>query len=208
MVSAATHRVRLSTVLQRLAHGPAERIELARLLDTFGERGFGALMFLLAVPNLVLMPPGVSAVLGVPLILVSAQLAWGRKTVWLPARVGRWSLDRGAFRRVVVGTRPYLRRAERLLAPRLVFMFGAVGTRVIGLGCLVLAIILALPIPFANFLSGLAIAAFALALIQRDGMAAAFGWAVALVSAGATALVSGAVWLAGKALLHGVAALM
>jgi hypothetical protein len=143
-----------------------------------------------------------SALLGAPLILIAAQLAWGCKSVWLPTAVKRWSFERTAFEKVVNGTRPYLRRAERLLAPRLVFMFGALGTRLIGVGCVVLAVLIALPIPLANFLSGLSIAAFALALLQRDGIAAAFGWLCALVSAAATALVSGAVWLAGKAILQ------
>lgn len=201
-ITAAEHRVRLSTVLQRLAHDEAERIEVARLLDVFGERAFGALLFVLAVPNMIFLPPGASTLFGIPLMLVAGQLALGRRSIWLPQAIRRRSLDRSIFQRVVSGIRPYLRRAEYLLAPRLVFMFGALGTRLIGLGCLILAILIALPIPLANFLSGLAIAAFALALLQRDGIAAAFGWACALVSAGATALVSGALWIAGREALE------
>jgi hypothetical protein len=209
MLSAAEkRRIRLSAVLQRIAHEPAERIEVAQLLDTFGERAFGALLFILAVPNMLLLPPGASALFGLPLILISVQLAWGRKSVWLPQAIKRRSLQRSLFRRIVNSTRPFLRRAERLLSPRLVFMFGAFGTRLIGFGCVVLAILIALPIPLANFLSGLSIAAFALALIQRDGVAAAFGWLVALVSGGATILVSGAVWIAGKQLLSYVQTFM
>jgi hypothetical protein len=198
VISAAERRVRLSTVLQRLAHDEAERIEVARLLDVFGERAFGALLFVLAVPSMIFLPPGASTLFGVPLMLIARQLALGRSSIWLPQTIRRRSLDRTIFQRVVVSVRPYLRRAEYLLAPRLVFMFGALGARLIGLGCLILAILIALPIPLANFLSGLAIAAFALALLQRDGIAAAFGWVVALVSAGATVLVSGAVWIAAR----------
>jgi hypothetical protein len=198
MTKDAGRRVRLSAVLRGLAHDGAERIEVARLLEVFGDRSFGAVLFLFAVPNMILLPPGASAFFGVPLMLVAAQLAWGRESLWLPERIRRWSFDRSVFQKVVNGTRPYLRQAERLLAPRLVFLFGAFGTRLIGLGCLVLAILIALPIPLANFLSGLAISVFALALLQRDGIAAAIGWICALVSAGATVLVSGAVWIAGR----------
>jgi hypothetical protein len=198
MIRRGGHRLRLSTVLNRLARERGERVQVVQVLEAFGERGFGALLFLFAVPNLVLMPPGVSTFLGVPLILIAAQLLVGRKSVWLPATVRRWSLDRRTFGKAVEATRPNLRRAERLLTPRYAFMFGAFGTRLIGAGCLVLAVLIALPIPLANFLSGLSIAAFALALLQRDGIAAAFGWLVALLSAGATALVSGAVWIAAR----------
>jgi hypothetical protein len=206
MEDSTERRVRLSAVLQRLANDGGERIEVDRLLDVFGERAFGALLFILAVPNLVFLPPGASALFGAPLMLIAAQLALGRETVWLPQAIRRRSFDKSVFQRAVEHTRPWLRRAERLLAPRLVFMFGAFGTRLIGFGCLVLALLITLPIPLANFLSGLAIAAFALALLQRDGIAAAFGWACALVSAGATALVSGAVWIAGRELIERILA--
>jgi hypothetical protein len=202
MTQGAGRRVRLSAVLRGLANDGAERIEVARLLEVFGDRSFGAVLFLFAVPNMILMPPGASAFFGVPLMLVAAQLTWGRESLSLPEQIRRWSFDRSVFQKVVNGTRPYLRQAERLLAPRLVFLFGAFGTRLIGLGCLVLAILIALPIPLANFLSGLAISVFALALLQRDGIAAAIGWLCALVSAGATALVSGAVWIAGREALE------
>jgi hypothetical protein len=202
MVSDARYRLRLSTELQRLAQDGGGRIEVVRLLAVFGDRGFGALLFILAVPNLVLLPPGASALFGAPLMLVAAQLALGRKTVWLPQAIRQRSFDRNVFQKAVEHARPWLRRAERLLAPRLVFMFGAFGTRLIGLCCLILAILITLPIPLANFLSGLSIAAFSLALLQRDGFAAAFGWGCALVSAGATVLVSGALWIAGREALE------
>jgi hypothetical protein len=92
---------------------------------------------------------------------------------------------------MVNATRPYLRRAERLLQPRLQFMLSPLATRLTGLACVLLAILIALPIPFANFLSGLAIAAFALGLLRHDGIAVLFGWIVTGVSVGATVLVSG-----------------
>jgi hypothetical protein len=198
-------RVRISRLLQRLAARREERIEVALLLDQFGQRGFGALMLLLALPNLIFLPPGTSTLLGAPLILIAAQLALGRKSVWLPRGVRRWSLERSVFARVVERVGPYLRRAEGLLAPRLQFVLGPIGTRLIGTGSVLLGILLALPIPFANFFSGLAMTCFALALLQRDGVAAALGWVCTIVSAVVTILVSGAAWLLGKRLLEAVA---
>jgi hypothetical protein len=207
-MAAYAERVRISRLLQRLAARREERMEVAFLLDQFGQRGFGALMLLLAIPNLILLPPGTLTLLGAPLILIAAQLAVGRKSVWLPRSIRRRSLERSVFARVVKRVGPYLRRVENMLAPRLQFVLGPIGTRLIGAGSVLLGILLALPIPFANFFCGLAMTSFALALLQRDGVAAAFGWICTIVSAVVTVLVSSAAWVGGKRLIEAASGLI
>ena len=133
-----------------------------------------------------------------PLILIAAQLALGRHAIWLPATIRRRTIAMPLFTRIVGATRPYLRWAERLLRPRLTFMLGPIATRLTGFACVVLAALIALPIPLANFLSGFAIAAFALGLLRHDGLAILAGWLTTAVSFAATALVSGAIWIAAK----------
>src|SRR3546814_11677546 len=56
------------------------------------------------------------------------------------------------------------------------------GERVLGIVCLALAVIITLPIPFANMLPGLAVTALALGLIERDGLAVLIGLALSVVS--------------------------
>ena len=46
------------------------------------------------------LPPGASAVLGLPLIIVSAQMIYGSKHAWLPAFVSNRSLSAEQFRSV------------------------------------------------------------------------------------------------------------
>ena len=191
-------QTRVSAMLRRIATSPHARIEIANLLDHFGDRGFGAVMLLLALPNMAPLPPGASTFFGLPLILIAAQLALGRHAIWLPGSIRRRSIPTTLFSRMVNATRPYLRWAERLLRPRLKFMLGPAGTRAVGAACVVLAILIALPIPLANFLSGLAVAVFSLGLLRHDGVAVLFGWAASAVSLAATVLVSGAVWLAAR----------
>jgi hypothetical protein len=192
----AARRTRFSALLRLFASSPRERIAIAELMDGFGERSFGAAMLLLALPNMVPLPPGASTIFGLPLVLIAAQMALGRRTIWLPNSIRRRSIATTLFSRMVNATRPHLRRAERLLQPRLQFMLSPLATRLTGLCCVVLAILIALPIPFANFLGGLAVAAFALGLLRQDGIAILFGWVVASFSVAATVLVSGALWLA------------
>lgn len=195
-------RARLSTVLRQVAAQPAESIQLAELAEIFADRAFGALMFLFAIPNLIPLPPGSSAVLGAPLVLIAAQLALGRRVLWLPEVIARRSIRKADYERALSYGLPYLRRTERLLAPRLTFMFGPVGDRLIGITCLLMALVLFLPIPFANMVPALSIAAFALGLMQRDGAAAILGWIAACVSLLIVVVISGALWLAIKAFFH------
>ncbi|MYZ47708.1 exopolysaccharide biosynthesis protein [Propylenella binzhouense] len=192
-------RTRLSALLRQVLQDAGDNIRVADIAMIFGDRAFGALLFLLAAPNLVPLPPGSSAVLGAPLILIAGQLALGRRVLWLPDFVGRRTIRKADYERALAYGLPYLRRTERLMMPRLTFMFGPLGDRLIGLTCLLLAIILFLPIPFANMVPALSIASFALALMQRDGIFAIIGWATAVVSFGIVAVISGALWIATKA---------
>jgi hypothetical protein len=194
--------MRFSTILRTLAARPQERIAIGELLDAFGDRSFGAAMLLLAFPNMAPLPPGASALFGVPLILIAAQLTIGRETMWLPASIRRRSISSAVLARIVGLTRPHLRRVERLLTPRLGFLASGIGARTIGAACVLLAILIALPIPLANFLSGLAVSAFALGLLRHDGVAVLLGWAAGALSIGATVLVSGTIVIVVRRLLE------
>lgn len=205
LLERARHRARparFSTVLRLIGESAGERVSLAALVDVFGDRVFGALMFIFAVPNVLPLPPGTSSVLSAPLILIAAQLAVGRRTLWLPRSVADRSISREDFQRISGAVLPMLRRVERVLAPRLDFLFGRIGDRLIGIVCLILAVVLFLPIPLGNMLPGLAVALFSLALIQRDGLAAIAGWLATAASVTVLGLISGALWIGVKAFFH------
>ena len=83
---------------------------------------------------------------------------------------------------------PMLQRVERVSRPRLVFLFGPVGDRIIGLTITLLSLVLLLPIFLGNMAPAAAIAAFGLALVQRDGVLALIGYAIAGLSVGLLAV--------------------
>lgn len=190
-------------MLRRIAARVEDRIRIADLTASFGDRAFGALLLVFAVPNLVPLPPGSSTVLGAPLLLVAAQLALGRSSLWLPRTVGNWSLQKRDLQRIVDYGVPTLRRTERLLAPRLGLLLQE---RLIGIACLLLALILILPIPFGNMLPAFAVCAFALGLVQRDGVAALVGWAATVASVIWIAAISGGLLFAAYTLIGTVRA--
>lgn len=173
---------RLSEVLAALAADESrERIFIGDLFRALGDRAFGALLLIFALPNVVPTPPGTSAILGLPLVILSAQLMLGQSP-WLPKLIAGRSIARADFAAMVVRISPWLARGERLLKPRLAFAVSPVAEHAIGLLCLVLALVLALPIPLGNILPALSICLFSFALLERDGLFSLAGLAAAIVS--------------------------
>lgn len=180
-MAAPTH-ARISDLLATVAKRPGKKISVSTLLDVFGDRAFGAVMFVLAAPLVVPMPPGVSTLLGAPLVFITGQWALGRRTLWLPKALADRTMSKTEFRALSGKLAPYLEKLERRLQPRLTFMYGPVADRLIGAMCLILALIVFLPIPFGNMLPSFAIAAFAIGAAERDGVAALVGWVAGILS--------------------------
>jgi hypothetical protein len=186
----------LSAVLQSLADDATrERISVSDLLAALGDRALAALLFVFALPNVLPVPPGTSVVLGTPLVFLAAQLALGRAP-WLPSVIMQRSMLRADFASLVRRMAPWLVRGERLLRPRLMALTTPPIEYVVGLVCLVLALVLALPIPLGNVLPALAICLLALGVLERDGL-----WVLAglLTTAVSAAVVSGVIYAIVKA---------
>ena len=170
-----------SDVLERLGQGQADKLSLREMVEAFGERGFGAVILMLALMALVPWPPGGKAVFSVPIILIAAELALQREKVWLPRWLLNLSVNRNSYRSAADKILPRLRRVERLTRPRWPALTGEAADVVIGLICILLALMMALPVPFGDALPGLTLALFGLGIIQRDGafiLAGFFGTAV------------------------------
>lgn len=196
---AATGGHALSAVLCLLAaQTDRERISVADLLAAMGDRALGALMFVFAIPNVLPVPPGTSAILGAPLIFLAAQLMLGQAP-WLPKLVADRSMSHADFAALVRRVAPWLRRAERMLRPRFPWLAQPPMEFVIGFVCMLLALVLVLPIPLGNVLPALAIAVLALGVLERDGLWVLVGLAAAIAS---VVLVSGVVYALAQATLY------
>jgi hypothetical protein len=186
-------RRRFSEVLSDLGARPASTISIGDVLNAFGDRAFGALMLLFAAPNVLPLPPGTSAVLGAPLLFVTIQLMLGRSTLWMPQVICERSIPREHLALLTAKLGPILRRSERFLQPRMPALLEPVPERIVGAACLLLAIILFLPIPFGNMPPAFAISAFALGILERDGLAILVGWFATIGSLLILAAISSAI---------------
>lgn len=193
------HKTTLSAMLQAMADDESrERIAVADLLAALGDRALAALLFVFALPNVLPMPPGTSAVFGVPLVLLAGQMAFNMRA-WLPSFIASRSMARHDYATLVRRITPWLARAERLMKPRLTPLAIGAMESVVGAVCLLMSIVLLLPIPLGNMPPAFAVCLLAMGILERDGLWVLVGLAAA---AAAAALVSGVVWAIAKAALY------
>lgn len=182
----------LEQLLERLGETPEEesgKVTIGAMIKVVGERSFAPLLVFTGL--LVLSPlsgiPGMPTLVATIVILTSGQLLFGRDHFWLPDRVLRQSISRKKFEKALKLARPASRFVDRFLRPRLTGLTRGIGTYLIAVACLFIAV--TMPpmevLPFAASIAGAAIAAFGLSLMARDGVMAI----VALVFSGTLAAV-------------------
>jgi hypothetical protein len=175
---------KISEILAEIAATAEERVRLRDLVEALGDRAFGLLILIFALPNAVGLGtiPGLSTIFGVPQMFIAAQMALGWHKPWLPDWVLDKSLARADFLKMVDKSLPYLQRAEKLLRPRWAFMSSYLAERCLGLVFLVMATIVALPIPGGNWPPAVAMAFIAIGLVERDGLYIIIGLVVAVIA--------------------------
>lgn len=193
------HEVGTRALLDLMAAGdPAERLRLGDVLAGLGNRSFGMMLFIATLPAFIPIPGLAGAVSGPLVMLVGMQLLVGLRRPWLPRALA----DRGPHRHSLVRFRnrlaPWLDRLERVVRPR---GEGVLDVRAAscfsGLLLVLLGLLLSLPIPFTNYVFGVLLLLFALALLERDGWLMLVAWASGIAAIGVFGVLSGS--LAGAA---------
>lgn len=175
----------LSTVLLAFAASlDRARIQWGELDQLLGDRSFGFLLLLFALPNSIPLVgiPGVSTVTGIVLIVIAIQMIGGLRRLYLPERIQRRSFSGTGFKKLIQRAAPWLAKLERGLKPRWLWLTSSRAERWLGGVCLLLALLLILPIPFGNFFPGFAVVLLALGLIEKDGAFIVAGLAMTIVS--------------------------
>ncbi len=168
-------------------------ITVRTIIDALGERGFGFALILFSLPNCVPFPPGLAQALGLPVFLFAMQMLGGREKPWLPRRIMDKSFPLPAFRRVIDAAEPRLRKVEGLCRPRLTFLFGPRGERLIGLFAALCAICVMIPLPGTNIPPSIALVLVSLAVMEEDGYLLLVGLAIGLGGILYTAFITTAV---------------
>jgi hypothetical protein len=154
---------------QIVAEHGTDRMSFSHLSAQLHSRAWGGLLFIFAAINVLPLPPGTSAFFAIPMLIVSAQMVFGRRSPWFPARIDRRGVKKSEMERLIGKMEWLERRVEKVFKPRLAGLTGPTATRVIGAVCFLLALVAGIPIPLFHIAPAAAIVLFGLALIYRDG---------------------------------------
>lgn len=193
---------RLSEIFSAIAEDTSSDVSIGTIRDRLGDRSFAALLFFFAAINLIPVPPGASAFLGLPLLIVSMQMVYGSKRAWLPEVLTKRSISAGTFRSIMDRVLPRLIWIEQMVRPRYWPFRRRRGDRVIGIIALIMAIMITLPIPLGNWPPAFSTALLGLALVERDGILFALGSLAGVIAMAIVASVIGAAGLAFQAMWH------
>jgi len=175
--SAAGHS--LAASLQPLLRSRKAELSVGELMARIeGQDGPGPILFALTLPVLLPLPPGVSMLFALPLLMIAPQIAIGRRHLWMPSALSGRKVKRAELGKLLHRVLPPLKRVEAVVRPRLGFLAGGLGARMVGVAATLIAIVLVLPIPFANFAPAVALGLFSLGLSRRDGLFVLAGYAV------------------------------
>lgn len=159
------------------AQTPDEKVSIDSIMDLIGRRSFGPL--LLVAGLVILAPvigdiPGVPSIMGMFVFLIAIQLLIGQEHFWLP----NWLLERAISSEKLAKAVSWLQKPARfidkLIRPRMMIFVNGTAKYIIAVVCILIALMLPFMevVPFSANAGGLALVAFGLALIAKDGLLA------------------------------------
>jgi hypothetical protein len=191
---------RTSEILRQiLADNPQELISVDQIVKSLGATSFGTSLMVFSIPEVIPIPvPGMSAIVSVPTGLLGAQMVMGKGEIRLPKVLLKRSIPRKAFAAAVKAILPFLERAEKKVRPRWKWATSPAAKRFLGAFILVLACVIALPIPMTNMPAAIAIFVISLGLVERDGKVIVGGIVLGLASIALIGVaIAGLSWLVG-----------
>ena len=181
--------------LGRLACDQARaRVRVGDIVSAAGEGGLAAAILFFALLNALPSLPGMSTVLGAPLLLFTAQLFLGRPA-WVPRRLAGLSISRTHLEVAMARLDAMVAWSRGISRPRLHAFTGPLAMRLAGgLGC-VLAVLLVLPLPLVNIPIGMTLSLLSFGGLRGDGLAVLLGFAAGIASLALAGSVLWGVWV-------------
>lgn len=177
-----------------------DRITLVDILELAGERTFGFLLVLLALPSALPVPaPGYSAPFGIVIFLLAVQLIAGRTEPWFPKWFRNRSLSLSQAQAFIKAAVPWLKRLESISCPRMSYLCTSRPGQII-LGCAIalMGISMMIIIPGTNTLPAIGVFVIGFSLIEDDGFIGIMGLTICLIAAALTT----AIIIGGKELIE------
>ena len=157
---------------------------IGELTNAVGDKGFGVLLMLLALPSALPIPaPGYSIPFGVAMAIIAVQIFIGRQSIWLPKRIMAFRVHPRLANKMLKSGAAFLRRIETLIKPRLRWMHSRAGHSALAIIICIMAILMMIPIPGTNTLPAMAIFIIGVSMSEEDGFIAIGAIGCALLAA-------------------------
>ena len=154
-----------------------DRVSVGDLMTAVGERSFGPLVLLaglVTVAPLIGDIPGVPTLLGLLVLLTLGQLLFQRRSVWIPSRLSNRHISKQTLFKGLQWADKPAAFVDHWTRRRLPWLVSGAGQYLMALICM--AVAAAMPmmelIPFSANGGGLALMAFGLSIVARDGLLA------------------------------------
>ena len=195
-------------LLDALARGDSgDHLRLEDILAGLSRQVFGMLLFVSTLPAFIPIPGVGGAISGPATILVGVHLLVGMRRLWRPRFVARRGPRRSSLQAFQRAVDPWLTRLERVVRPRLTMLIEhRAAAMFTGLLLVLLGILLALPIPFTNYLFGALMLVYAFALLERDGGLMLLCWVAGVIAIVVFGILSGTLATAATQWLGGLLA--
>ncbi|MDX1635937.1 MAG: exopolysaccharide biosynthesis protein [Marinobacter sp.] len=164
----------------------ARYVSVGRMMDAVGRRSFGPVLLLVGL--ILITPlsglPGMPTLSGLLVLITLSQLLLGHEHIWLPDWILRREVPRARLMRGLTLLHPLARLLDGISQPRLTVLVKGLGLDVMAVVCVFLGFVMPVTeiIPFSASLVGVALMAFGLAMIARDGLIALFAWTLTLTT--------------------------
>ncbi len=157
-----------------------EHIRLIDLVEVAGEKVFGVLFVLLALPSALPLPaPGYSTPFGIVLFLLAVQLLAGAHEAWLPKKLANHPFKLAQAQSLFKAGMPWLKRIEAITHPRLPSISkGVVGRIGLGSAIALMSVSMMIPIPGTNTIPAMGIFVMGSSLVEEDGVISLLGLAI------------------------------
>ncbi|PZO14336.1 MAG: hypothetical protein DCF25_15040 [Leptolyngbya foveolarum] len=166
-------------------------VTLNEILEIAGERTFGFLFVLLALPSALPIPaPGYSVPFGIVMLLLAVQMIAGSEQPWLPEKFRKKGFERKQVQGLLRKGIPWLQKIELVARPRLTpVCTSRLGRTIIGCAIALMSISMMIPIPLTNTLPAIGIFVTGFGLLDDDGAISLAGLTICAIAAATTSTI-------------------
>ena len=159
-----------------------DKVTIKDFIVSMESGGFGLIIMIFSIPLIIpILPPPLPSILAVPLLIFAIQMICGLKSPKLPKILSDLSIKRVTLALAVEKTSPYIKKIEKLLRPRIIFLTEGIFEKILGCFVLLFTIAILIPLPFTNLIPASGIAVISFGLIGRDGLMIIIGIIIGII---------------------------